>query len=211
MSSLIQNGRILFKFVRGALTDQITVDRMNSFIEANNMNRITSVVGGSFRRSLNGTTIVVQPSTPVGGGGVSPQPWDLVTYENDPVDTNINLYVRLGNFAGVIPVNHATVFSLSKSLTYYIYLTVSTVDGGVSSVTLYASTTIPTPPAATPDVPPSTVDYIIGILKDGVPHKAVSGGVFSCVPIESFREEKVSFTAGELPYTIYYNWKITQS
>ena len=71
MPSLAESGRLLFKFARGALSSQLTLDRMQSIVEAINMNRITGVVGGTFSRGKDGTTIIVKPTRPGEGGTVT--------------------------------------------------------------------------------------------------------------------------------------------
>jgi len=101
MPSLVESGRLLFKFAKGALSNQLTLDRMQSIVEAINMNRITGVVGGSFSRSKDGTTIIVKAGK---GGGVSSSTHPFKISTRRDTDTNSAWYsVFVGTLNNVVP------------------------------------------------------------------------------------------------------------
>lgn len=140
-----------------------------------------------------------------GGGPTGPYPFDIsFSGGPDPKDAT----VRPGTINGILASNFTDTYSLSASGVYYLVLSVTATDGEIVSALLSMPTS---PPAGVPTLqgqPPTSFDYLLGVVVDLVWYRVIGNGSLTAEGDEVFRVSKVAPAPGTLPYDIYYNWLI---
>lgn len=141
-----------------------------------------------------------------GGGGSSPLPFDV---DLSGSGASVTAFFFPGTINGLLPTNYTDTFTLDDSLVYFATLSVTASDGEIASCTLSFPTSAP---AGIPTVlgqPPTTFDYLLGIVALGVWYRTIGDGSLTAVGQEMFRIDKASPAPGTLPYEIYYSWAIS--
>lgn len=144
----------------------------------------------------------IKSPPPGGSGGSTAFPFDVNISGTDAT-------VVPGTINGLIPTNYADTFTIANPGTYYVTLSVTATDGQLGSATLSFAAS---PPAAVPVVqgqPPTTFDYLLGVVVDGVWFRVIGPGSLAAAGAEVFRVSKTSPAPGTLPYDIWYTWNIT--
>lgn len=150
---------------------------------------------------LGGTRLVIASGPAYPGSGSGPCQFDI-TY------TAGTATFRAGTINQLLPSNYLSGVAVSGAGTWYLVLDCTASNGEVTSAA-FAVDASP-PPAITPYAgePPVAFKVLIGIVISGVAFKVWGCGNITAVAAESFRLQKVSPTAGQLPYDVYYTWNI---
>lgn len=142
-----------------------------------------------------------------GGGGSSAQPFDV---ELSGSGASMSAVVLPGTINGILPTNYDATFTpLDDTLVYFVTLSVTANDGEIASALLSFPTAAP---AGIPTVlgePPTTFDYLLGIVALGVWYRTLGPGSITAVGQEMFRIDKTAPAPGTLPYEIYYSWALS--
>lgn len=137
-----------------------------------------------------------------GGSAATEYPFD-VTFTGSGT---ITASVRPGTVNGLLPTNYASTFALDETLVYYAILTITASDGEIASAVISFSLT---PPVGIPTVlgqPPTTFEFLFGIVSLGVWFRTIGLGSLTAEGYEVFRIDKTAPAPGTLPYEIYYSW-----
>lgn len=145
---------------------------------------------------------ILGPTSSGGGGTTGPFPFDVEF-------SGLNATVLPGTINGLLATNYDDVFVITNPGVYFVTLSVTAVDGQLASSTLSFAAS---PPAAVPVVqgqPPTTFDYLLGIVVDGAWFRTIGLGSLAAAGSEVYRVSKTSPAPGTLPYDIWYTWNIT--
>ncbi len=148
-------------------------------------------------------------SPPPGGGGTpaAVDPFDLSFTPSSP--GNITPVMVPGTINSVIPSNYLSLPDIADTGTFFFILSVTTLNGQIASATVATSGSAPSGIGTTMGVPPTSFDYLIGVVQDGVWFRTAPTGSFTATPIEAFRASITNPAPGTLPYDIYYTWTVT--
>lgn len=149
---------------------------------------------------------------PTSSGGGTPSdplgPFDL-TFTPGVAPGDLTPSMRPGTINSVIPSNYLSIPDFADTGTFYFVLSVTTLNGQVVSCTVALNGS---PPAGIPvaaGTPPTSFDFLIGVVQDGVWYRSAPTGSFTATPLDVFHAAIVSPAPGTLPYDIYYSWAIT--
>lgn len=148
-------------------------------------------------------------TTPPSGGGT---PGPAATYPFDVTLTGsgtLTASVKAGTINGLIPSNFLSTFSIGALATGYLVLSVTTSGGQVTGALLSLPSTPPVGIPVNMGQPPTTFDYLLGAVVNGVWFRVIGLGSLAAASVEAFRVSKVAPAPGTLPYDIYYTWNIT--
>lgn len=157
-----------------------------------------------FDRDLD---IIESPPPGGGGGGASLGPFDL-TFTAGTLPGDIKPTMFPGSINSVIPSDYLSLPDIAETGEFYFVLSVTVTDGQIAtaSVDLVGS-----PPAGIPvtlGAPPTSFDYLLGVVIDGVWFRSTGVGSKAAAPFETFRVGVVNPPPGTLPYEIYYSWSV---
>ena len=184
--------------------------------------RLEAGSGVNVVRSEQGQVVSVKKNISQVGKGAQQPPcaWDMII-RDDPNDAENTALVKVwpGLLGGSVLGNHTEEKSVSKGAgtLKFVYLDVTTANGGVSSVEWNWQNTAPDGIEVNKDFPPTSFKLVIGIIegrtdsnqnKSVLPFKTVACSI-GIKPIESIREPKTSPPVGELPYKIFYTWEVS--
>ena len=187
----------------------ITADMMNNIIDSIRECQLQSVVGGSFRRTVGGTSITVNTGRQVGGQDVCP--FEVSTSLSA---SQLLIKVDVGTLNGIYATNYADCLSFESTQ-------ISTTPTGSTSVVVDVTTDgqqvtafelakedslsamSPTTPLA-----PTNFKWPIAHIKDGVVYKTIGCGSLQASVKENVRVPKTPETPADNAYDIYYYWEL---
>ncbi len=150
-------------------------------------------------------------SPPPGGAGTPAStigPFDLeFTAGASPGDLTPSM--RPGTINSVIPSNYLSIPDFADTGTFYFVLSVTALNGQVVSCTVALSGSPPAGIPVTAGAPPTSFDFLIGVVQDGVWFRSAPSGSFTATPVDAFHAAIVAPAPGTLPYDIYYTWAVT--
>lgn len=116
---------------------------------------------------------------------------------------------RAGTINSLLPSNYLTGVTVPATGTRYLVLDCTASNGEITSAAFAAETSAP--PAIVPYAgqPPVAFKILIGVVIDTVAVKVWGCGNIQASGAESFRLQKASPTAGQLPYDVYYTWSLS--
>lgn len=142
------------------------------------------------------------PSSGGGGGSVPVYPFQPTIVSN--VAT-----LEPGTLNGVQPSNIGSSFFVSATGTYYLVLSVSAVNGVISSSTLSVTASPPATIGVSIGYPVNTFDYPLYVFVNQEPFRLIGTGSLQAVATEAFRVQKSTPSPDLLPYDSYYTWTLT--
>lgn len=141
-----------------------------------------------------------------------PYPFD-VSFINI-TGTTQEAVIRPGTLNGIIPSNYLTTYVQNRTGTQY-YLVLNVTMGGTPiEVTAVSLTFGTSPPAGIPTAaggPPTSWDYLLGAVLEGVWYRTIGPGSLVAFPVESYRVSQSNPTPGTLPYDIYYTMDVSNA
>jgi hypothetical protein len=125
---------------------------------------------------------------------------------------NVTLYPGLIN--QLLPTNIFNVINQGIGSTQYVVLTCMNDGYAITSATWSLMSSVPTPPDATPDGPPATLNIIIGVIfYNSTPNTITVYQIIfdniTATPTEWTRTTRAGAGPFELAYVIYYYWAIS--
>ena len=148
------------------------------------------------------TAEVGTPPQGTGGGTPTRCPFDITI-------TGTTVTFEPGTINQLLPSNYATGVTIPALGTRYLVLDCTAANGEITTAAFAADSSVP--PAITPELgePPTAFKLLIGVVVDSVATKVWGCGNIQAEGAESFRIQKVSPVAGELPYDVYYTWNFS--
>lgn len=140
-----------------------------------------------------------------GGGSTPVYPFDVSLTGSG----TLTAAVQPGTINGLIPSNFLSTFSISALATGYLVLSVTTSGGQVTGAVLSLPSSPPVGVPVNMGQPPTTFDYLLGAVVNGVWFRVIGPGSLAAASVEAFRVTKTAPAPGTLPYDIYYTWNIT--
>ena len=142
------------------------------------------------------------PPNPGGAGG------SITRYPFDITIAGTTATFRAGTINGFLPSNYSTGVTVLSSGTRYLVLNLTASNGQITAASFSADASQPA--ALTPYLgqPPISFKVLIGLSIDAVAFKIWGNGNIQADGIESFKLQKGSPVAGQLPYDIYYSWSL---
>lgn len=153
-----------------------------------------------FDRQLD---IVATPPASGGGGGMTQVfPFDVISAGT------AGYAVQPGTINGLLPSNYTITQMLGPTNTYYLTLSVTASSGQITGATLSFAASAPAAVPVNMGQPPTSFDYLLGVVIDQVWFRTIGPGSLSAGGNEVFRTDKSSPAPGTLPYDIWYTWLI---
>ena len=148
-------------------------------------------------------------NTVIKNGASNYEPWDvIITKENGG---NYTYQLIPSTINGVVPNNFTDIWSGNTSSEKYLYLSVSTTSGRITSVSFNSSPTPTESPAVLQSLPPSSFDVAIGVIgTDGIYYKFVNSSPIVATPEVSFESDRSPPVPGLSPRIQWWTWVITQ-
>ncbi len=152
-----------------------------------------------------------QIKSPLTSGAGTPTstlgPFDLTfTPGGSPGDLTPSM--RPGTINSVIPSNYLSIPDIADTGTFYFVLSVTTLNGQIATASVALNGSPPAGIPVTAGTPPTSFDYLIGVVQDGVWFRSAAAGSFIATPVDAFHAAIVSPAPGTLPYDIYYTWSV---
>jgi len=189
--------------------EPITAEMINGIVDAIREAQVSSVVGGTFKRSSGGTTISV--ATPQKGvvAGVAQTicPFDPTA---TAVTSGYEVSFSAGTVNGLLPSNmFSPLTGVTTSARNYFYIKCTSDGKSLSTAIIEKDTTIRTPAESQIDSAPTTLNILIATM-------ATSGAIVKTIPcqnlsasiVPTIQEDNSSFVVGERNFKQYYNWEI---
>src|SRR5690606_8557026 len=98
------------------------------------------------------------------GGSSNPCPFDITL---TPEGGNYRLTIHPGTINNILPSNYLSGITFAQNGTFYICLDVLTSSAEIVSCSLIADSNLPIAPKVSPNSPPTSFKYLIGIVIDG--------------------------------------------
>lgn len=195
---------------RASRGQPITATLINSIIDEINKNNLVSISGGSLNKSINGTTISVQPSAPQPAVAIIP-PFYYSTVSTTASGVYFNL--TAGTINNYLPDNIFNTVTLSTTTPAlnekrYVYLNCDTNGATILSAVVTASTVAPLAPTAEIGSAPVTFSALLYVIDGQTPYRVIGAGSLVARAVEVGRTGKTSIGVGEVPFNIYYTWAI---
>jgi hypothetical protein len=115
---------------------------------------------------------------------------------------------RAGTINGLLPSNYLTGVTVPASGTKYLVLTCTANNGEITAASFSADAAAPGAIVPYAGQPPVSFKILIGLSINGTPIKIWGCGNIQASGTESFRLQKVTPVAGQVPYDIYYTWTL---
>jgi hypothetical protein len=116
---------------------------------------------------------------------------------------------RPGTINSLLPSNYLTGVTISNPGTSYLVLNCTASNGEITSAAFSADASAPAAIVPYAGQPPIGFKILIGVAIDGVAVKVWGCGNIAAAGAESFRLQKASPVAGQLPYDVYYTWNLS--
>lgn len=148
---------------------------------------------------------IIQTLTGTGGGADCP--FDI---DSSATESVLNItFPNGGTVNNSLPSNIDATLSASLSVDNYIVCVVTTNTNRVTSSVMAISATLPEPPTNLLNAAPTTVNVLIGVVKNGRAVKTWGCKGITMTPVEAFRTPKATPAPFEAKYDIYYTWAIS--
>lgn len=186
--------------------EPITADMINGIVDAIREAQLSSVVGGTFKRSSGGTTISI--NTPQKTVGAAPAILCPFTPIATAVTSGYEVTFQAGTINGVLPSNMlGKLTGVTTAAINYFYLECTTDGKVITSSVIEKDTNLRTPAQPTADTAPTTFNIMIGYMTtDGMTDIAISCGHLQARIAPSIQEDANTYVAGQRNYTQFYNW-----
>jgi hypothetical protein len=185
--------------------EPITAEMVNGIVDAIREAQVSSVVGGTFKRSSGGTTISINTPPRTSAVAQNVCPFDIIT---TVVTSGYEVTFRAGTINGVLPTNMLGKLTgvTTASNTYY-YLKCTTDGKVITSSVIEKDTTLRTPAQPTADTAPTEFNIMLGYTTTaGITERTISCGHLQARIAPSLQEDANTYVAGERNYTQFYNW-----
>jgi hypothetical protein len=190
------------------LGDAVTAQRLNAIMDAiRGLARGDNLIRGRdimLRQTADGIVVGVEPGS---GRSTTVCPFDISL--TVPSVGNLKATFRPGTINGLLPSNYLTGVTFSSASTQYLSLDCTVTNGAIVSAAFVAEGSQPGDITPTLGQPPASFKYLVALVANGTAYKILSCGNIQARPAEAFRLDRVSPTAGQLPYDIYYTWNFT--
>lgn len=147
---------------------------------------------------------------PTASGGGTPTsttgPFDLVLTPSSP--GNMSVAMIPGTINSVIPSNYLSIPDIADTGTFYFVLSVTVVNGQIATASVALNGSAPSGIPVTLATPPTSFDFLVGVVQDGIWFRSAPSGSFTATPFETYRVGLVNPAPGTLPYEIYYSWSV---
>lgn len=193
--------------------DEISADPLNRIAEEVQSRTIMRIAGMNVQQRSTGTVVSKRPTGlqpgPRRGGGTGVArvcPFDITITET--AGPTFTATFQPGIINGLLPSNYLTGVVVPASGTRYLVLSCTASNGEITAAAFAADSTVPDAIAPSAGEPPTAFKLLIGVCIDAVATKVWGCGNIQAEGAESFRIQKVSPTAGQLPYDVYYTWNL---
>lgn len=173
------------------------------------INPMPSMPAEQYERSIDPPFDTPAPA----GGGSAPAviyPFDI-TFSAGSDSSHAKATIQPGTLNGLIPSNYTTTYDLDITTTYYLVLSVTATDGAITGCSLSMPTTAPSPIPVLMGAPPTSFDYLLGVVISKAWFRVIGNGSLTANGQEVFRVSKTSPAPGTLPYDIYYTWSLVHN
>lgn len=165
-------------------------------------------------RGLNSTILRIKPSVSEGGTATAaetgPCPFDM-TIVADVTPPSIDLTFFPGKINEYIPSNLMDTFVLDPTTFYWVKINCTTDGKAITGATIVIDTNPSAILIPEADEAPSTFDYLLGVVNNGVAQKIIECGNITANPVQVFTEDKPDPTVGLSPYIRWWSWAFTIS
>jgi len=186
--------------------EPITADMINGIVDAIREAQVSSVVGGTFKRSSGGTTISV--NTPQKTTSSSPQavcPFDPTATKTD---AGYEVSFSAGTINGILPTNiFSPLIGITTAGKTYFYIKCVSDGKLLTSAVIEKDTSVRTPQASNADTAPTELNVLIGYMTTaGVAVKTIPCANIVAKVLPTVQEDQVTYVAGQRNFKQYYNW-----
>lgn len=157
------------------------------------------------RVTQSGTMLDLRNVVVNGDGTSGPFPFDI-TISGTAGTYKATFYPGVIN--QLLPSNLLTGVSVPDTGTKYLSLNLTASNGQITAAAITADASAPAAIAPFAGQPPTAFSILIGIVVDHVAFKIWGNGNIQASGTESFRLQKVTPVAGQLPYDVYYTWTL---
>ena len=181
---------------------------INGIVDAIREAQVSSVVGGTFKRSSGGTTIsVATPQKGVAGVAQTICPFDPTA---TAVTSGYEVSFSAGTINGILPTNmFSKLTGVTTSGITYFYLKCATDGKLLTTAVIEKDTSARTPQASNADTAPTTLNVLIGYMTTaGVAVKTIPCANITARVYPTIQEDNVTYVAGQRNFKQYYSWAI---
>jgi hypothetical protein len=186
--------------------EPITAEMINGIVDAIREAQVSSVVGGTFKRSSGGTTISI--STPQ--KGVSSVAPTICPFDPTVTATTSGYQVSFsaGTINGILPTNiFSPLTGVTTASVNYFYIKCTTDGKLLTSAVIEKDTSVRTPQASNADTAPTTLNVLIAYMTTaGIAVKTIPCSNLNARVFPTIQEDNVTYVAGERNFKQYYNW-----
>lgn len=192
--------------------DEVSVVPLNRIAEEVQSRTLMRVAGMHVQQRSTGTLVGRRP------GGLQPGPrrgqissrvcpFDITMTPDGLGDFTATF--RAGTINQLLPSNYLTGVAVVGTGTRYLVLDCTASNGEITAAAFAADSTVPDAIAPFAGEPPTAFKILIGVSIDGVATKVWGCGNIQALAQESFRLQRLSPAAGQLPYEVYYTWALS--
>lgn len=116
---------------------------------------------------------------------------------------------RAGTINSLLPSNYLTGVTIVATGTRYLVLNCTSSNGEITAASFSADVAPPSAIVPYAGQPPVLFSILIGVTIDAAAVKVWGNGNIGAAGAESFRLQKASPVAGQLPYDVYYSWNLS--
>jgi len=192
---------ILSKVQRG---QPITAELFNNMIDAIRECQLQSVVGGTFKRTISGTTIAIQQQQGNSSSISLTYPYQI--YFGGSATAGY-FGIRAGTINGIIQDNTSQTFSIALDDTAYVNLECTSDGKQIQSAIIRKESSAPSPVGTTPEVAPTSFKLNLYYIDKNLKfYRTIGTSPIMAITHEMIREAKLSVEFGKLPYISWYSW-----
>lgn len=184
--------------------EELTAERLNKMVAAIRSLEIQPGTNVRVSRTPGGTTLKASIPRPKGAAGATTGPWNLLlSPSTNPLNTDATILP--GTLNGILPSNWNHVFTISKTGIFYAKAVITTDGKNISGVEIAIDGSAPTAQEAQEFAIETNIEYLFGVIADGVAHRVISQGhieMYTYMWLLATADAPVA--AGESPYKIYY-------
>jgi hypothetical protein len=184
--------------------EPVTAEMINGIVDAIREAQLSSVVGGTYKRSSGGTTISINTPQKTVEGSIAEDNFPFKI--SFPTVTGCKF--QAGVINGLLPSNYdatLTIPAVTPSYVRYIVVKGTTDGKTISTAELAVETTAPLGSTAI-NAAPTTYSCLIYVIASGEPYRTIGKSSILGIPQEIMRTPAVPASALELPYTSTYQW-----
>jgi hypothetical protein len=185
--------------------EPITAEMINGIVDAIREAQVSSVVGGTFKRSSGGTTISVATPKGVAGASSTICPFDPTV---TATTSGYQVSFSAGTINGILPTNiFSPLTGVTTASKNYFYIKCTSDGKLLTSAVIEKDTSVRTPQASNADTAPTTVNVLIAYMTTaGVAVKTIPCSNITARIFPTIQEDNVTYVAGERNFKQYYNW-----